>query len=331
MKYLFNSLLAITVFAGCARDGLWFRGNASEPQPLAHRVEITDPQTPESREIYGPSIDKLPTDAKRILNVEFTRTPQGPLFLDLYLPGQAKGRYPLLIWIHGGGWHVAKDSRLQFLPARVVGRNYVLASIGYRDSNQAHFPAQVQDCKAAIRFLRAHARQYHIDPKRIGVWGVSAGGHLAVLIGTSGGVAAFEGDGGNAHFSSRVAAVCNFSGPADLSTFEGGIPAVKQQVPKLMQEFLGELPKERPDLVIKASPITYADPTDPPFLIMHGDADPLVEVDQAVRLYEVLQSNRVEVTLAIVKGGGHVFWGPEVDREIDAFFDKHLKPSRVKN
>ena len=98
-----------------------------------------------------------------------------------------------------------------------------------------------------------------------------------------------------------------------------------------MQEFLGEPPKERPDLVIKASPITYADPTDPPFLIMHGDADPLVEVDQAVRLYEVLQSNRVEVTLAIVKGGGHVFWGPEVDREIDAFFDKHLKPSRVKN
>jgi acetyl esterase/lipase len=124
---------------------------------------------------------------------------------------------PVLVWIHGGGWEdgTPKESGDRHL-MRFAQRGYLCATIDYRLSGKAIFPAQIEDCKCAIRFLRSQAKAYHLDPDRIGVWGESAGGHLAALLGTSGGVTELEGSGGHAEFSSRVQAVCDWYGPSDL-------------------------------------------------------------------------------------------------------------------
>lgn len=292
----------------------------------ARRVEIDDAQNTLTAVLYGPSLRQLPKDALVMKNIEYSRTAQGPVYLDLYIPGDAQEARPLIVWIHGGGWHVEKDSRTQFIPARMVGRGYVLASISYRDSRSAPFPAQIQDCKAAIRYLRARAREYRIDPKRIGVWGISAGGHLSALLGTSGKVKELEGEGGlNGNISSSVQAVCDFCGPTDVLALEAPNEGFKPMVEQLRKDLLGGPPEAKQDLAKAASPLTYVDSEDPPFLIMHGDADPLVPLSQSEALYEALRARGVDVTLAVIKDGNHVFWGPEVNRQVDAFFDRHLK------
>jgi acetyl esterase/lipase len=273
-----------------------------------------------------PSVERLPADARRYRKLEFTRTPQGPLYLDLYLPANAAGRLPLIVWIHGGGWHTSPTARDDYLPGRMVKRGYALASIDYRDSKTAPFPAQIQDCKAALRWLRAHADEYGIDPERVGVWGISAGGHLAAFLGLSGGEKEYEGEGGNARFSSRVQAACDFCGPTDLLQLNtpettNAFIALRQ----MAEDFLGGKLEERRDLAAKANPATHADAGDPPMLILHGDADPLIAFNQSELLYQALKAAGVEVTLAVAKGGGHLFVGREIDRTVDDFFDQQLK------
>jgi acetyl esterase/lipase len=273
-----------------------------------------------------PSLQHLASEARRFRKLEFTRTPDGPLFLDLYLPASGAGRLPLIVWIHGGGWHTSPTARDDYLPGRMVGRGYALASIDYRDSKTARFPAQVQDCKAAVRWLRAHAEQYGIDPERVGVWGISAGGHLAAFLGLSGGEKEYDGNGGNAGFSSRVVVACDFCGPTDLFQMEA--PETVKALPALRQmgeDFVGGKLEERRELVAKVNPATHADAGDPPILILHGDADPLVALKQSELLYQALKTAGVEVTFGVAKGGSHLFIGPEIDRTVDAFFDRHLK------
>ncbi len=134
--------------------------------------------------------------------------------LDLFLPAKAAGRLPLVVWIHGGGWQAGSK---EGCPAQwLVGKGYVVASINYRLSQHAVFPAQIEDCKAAIRWLRAHSAEYAIDPDRIGVFGGSAGGHLVALLGTTGNVKDLEGNGGNLDQSSRVQCVVDWYGPTDF-------------------------------------------------------------------------------------------------------------------
>jgi acetyl esterase/lipase len=273
-----------------------------------------------------PSLQHLPPDTRRFRNLEFTRAPHGPLFLDLYLPARASGRMPLIVWIHGGGWHTSPTARDDYIPARVVGRGYALASIDYRDSKVAKFPAQVQDCKAAVRWLRAHASQYGLDPKRFGAWGISAGGHLAAFLGLSGGEKEYEGDGSNPKVSSRVQAACDFCGPTDLFQLEApettnALPALRQ----MTEDILGGKPETRRELAAKLNPASHVDSADPPMLILHGDADPLIAFKQSELLYQALKAAGVEVTLGVAKGGGHLFVGPEIDQAVDDFFDKHLK------
>jgi acetyl esterase/lipase len=273
-----------------------------------------------------PCLAHLPPDARRLRKLEFARTPQGPMYLDLYLPAGAADRLPLIVWIHGGGFHTSPTARDDYLPGRVVRRGYALASIDYRDSKTAKFPAQVQDCKAAVRWLRANAKQYGIDPERVGVWGISAGGHLAAFLGLSGGEKEYEGDGGNARFSSRVRAACDFCGPTDLLQLDTPETAnARAALRQMVEDFVGVNPEERRGLVAKVNPATHADRDDPPMLILHGDADPLVAFKQSEILYQALMAAGAEVTFGVAKGGGHLFVGPEIDRTVDAFFDKHLK------
>src|SRR5881396_2302714 len=202
------------------------------------------------------------------------------LTLNLYCPQKASSPLPVILWIHGGGW--SKGRKEQHSPAiSFLNDGYAVASIEYRLSGEAPFPAQIEDCKAAVRWLRANAAKYNLDADRIGVWGMSAGGHLAALLGTSGGVPELEGSGDNMQYSSRVQAVCDVAGPADL-------PALTNLGPKRMFAIEGLLggPLEKDKAkAIAASPIHYVSKDDPPFLIVHGEADRVVPVEQSQRFY----------------------------------------------
>jgi len=267
-----------------------------------------------------------PVPAQVLRDLEYARVGAKSLRLDLYLPRRESGaRLPVVVWIHGGGWRSGNKSRTR--APEVLGDGYAVASINYRLSHEATFPAQIHDCKAAIRWLRAHADRYGLDPERIGAWGSSAGGHLAALLGTSGDVAELEGDvGGNLDQSSRVQAVCDFFGPADLlAVLEPGAWASHGRPTSSVALLLGGPVAERVDLARLASPVTHVSADDPPFLIVHGDQDAVVPLDQSERLYRALTAAGVECTLHVVKGAGHGFRDPTVDARVRGFFDRHLR------
>ena len=265
----------------------------------------------------------LPEGTKEVLDVAYVKGGGASQSLDLFVPPNANKPMPLVIWIHGGGWQKGDKGQC---PAKVMTRfGYVVASINYRLSQEAIFPAQINDCKAAVRWLRAHADEYHIDPDRVGVWGASAGGHLVALLGTAGDAKDLEGDGGNAKFSSKVQAVCDFFGPADLTKVRDET-AADNAVTKL----LGGSIRDHLDKAKQASPVTYVTKDDPPFLIMHGTKDPLVQPRQSEWLNDALKQAGVESHLEIIEGAGH--GGPEFAtlehrRMILEFFDAHLKPA----
>ena len=205
-----------------------------------------------------------------------------------------------------------------------------MASIDYRFSQEAIFPAQIEDCKAAIRFLRANAVKYSIDANRIGVAGDSAGGHLAALLGTSGSVKDLDGKvGDNLAVSSAVQCVVDYYGPTDMMRFKDQPvwPKIDDPRSPLCQLVGGPL-AEKQDLVAKANPITYVSKNAPPFLIIHGNADNTVPFNQSELLVAALKQAGADVTLEVVKGGGHGF-NPEQTRRlnplVENFFDKHLK------
>jgi acetyl esterase/lipase len=253
--------------------------------------------------------------------------------LDLYLPEKADGPLPLVIWIHGGGWLAGNKDDVPGLGMLKLG--YAQASINYRLSQEAIYPAQIEDCKAAVRFLRANAKKYNLDPDHIGVFGASAGGHLVALLGTTGGVKELEGDGPNKDTSSKVQAVVDWFGPSDM------VKMKEQADPSLTQAFdadsadspVGKLfggpVQEHKDLAEKANPIHYITKDAAPFLIMHGDKDNVVPLGQSKILDAALKAAKVESTLVVIEGNGHGgagFVSVENLQKIVDFFDKHLKP-----
>jgi acetyl esterase/lipase len=261
-------------------------------------------------------------------NITYSETANGPQQLDLYLPANAKDPVPLIIWVHGGGWKAG--SKENCLPVRLgfTGRGYAVASINYRLTGTAPFPAQIEDCKAAVRWLRAHAGQYGLNPDRFGVWGSSAGGHLVALLGTSGDVSAFDA-GENLGVSSRVQAVCDFYGPSDFTTM-GTDPGFERHALADSPEsaLLGGTPVQKPEAAKAASPVTYATPDDPPFLILHGDSDQTVPLNQSRRMDAALRTAGVKTELIILPGAGHggpAFSTPEETAKVASFFDRHLK------
>jgi acetyl esterase/lipase len=247
--------------------------------------------------------------------------------LDLYLPTQTgpSSKRPLIVWVHGGAWLGGSKNPCPAL--RFVSRGYAVASINYRLSQHALFPAQIEDCKAAVRWLRANASQYHYDPNRIGVWGASAGGHLVALLGTTGDVKEFD-VGPNAGVSSRVQAVCDFFGPTDFTKMSSFPSTMKHDAPDSPEsKLIGGPIQENKDKVQRANPITYVTKDDPPFLIVHGDKDPLVPHNQSEILLDALKKAGIEATLYTVSGGGHGgFKDPQVDILVAEFFHRHLHP-----
>jgi acetyl esterase/lipase len=247
------------------------------------------------------------------------------LQLDLYVPEKAEGQLPLVIWIHGGGWRGGTKNVCPAAPFAM--RGYVVASVEYRLSDVAKFPAQIEDCKAAIRWLRANADRYHIDPAKVGVWGGSAGGHLVALLGTAGDHKSWD-VGEHTDQSSRVQAVCDFFGPADL----GHMPDDQaKRADGAVALLLGGSVADKRDAARAASPITYVSKDDPPFLICHGTEDRLVPLAQSEKFHDALKDAGVTAKLVKVQGGGHGFRGEsepspaEVQQIVRRFFDANLK------
>lgn len=259
-------------------------------------------------------------------DVEYAKAGDVSLKLDVYQPKAASDQpRPCVVWIHGGGWQAGnKNSGLGRLSELVASGDYVGISVGYRLTDVAPWPAQIHDCKAAIRWVRANAERLGIDPERIGVWGSSAGGHLVSMLGTSGGVPEVEGDLGTTGVSSRVACVVDYCGPSDFPAFE-----LTSGARGPINKLLGGLPAEKPDVAKHASPVTYVTKDDPPFLVVHGTDDATVPFDQGVRFHDALKKAGVDATLIRIEGGGHGIGGPEIERRVRAFLDKHLLGKEV--
>ena len=246
--------------------------------------------------------------------------------LDVYVP-QGDGPFPTLIWIHGGGWQNGNKNSAR--PAlEFFDEGYAVASLDYRLSDKGTFPAQIQDCKAGIRFLRAHAAEYKLDPERFCVMGSSAGGHLAALVGTSGGEESFD-VGDHLDQSSRVQAVVDYYGPTDLVAmvqtpgYEGH---ARPQSPE--SKLLGYPPQDRPDEAAMAAPLHFVDATDPPFFIAHGTKDPTVPPQQSELLHAALDEAGVENSLHLLEGakhGGPEFFDPALVEQVRQFLAKHLQ------
>lgn len=241
-------------------------------------------------------------------DIEFAKVGSQSLKLDLHLPSGA--HQPILIvYVHGGAWRAGSKSDMPL--GALVERGFPVASVDYRLSTEAQFPAQIHDIKAAIRFLRANTTAHGIDASRIAIIGSSAGGHLAALAGVSSGVKELEGSVGHHPFeSSAVQAIVSLYGASNLQTIlsQSTPHGLSVRVPAL-QLLLGGQPREKPELARLASPVAHIDAGDPPLLLIHGDADPQMPYEQSVELQRAYDGAKVRVRLETVAGGKH--GGPE--------------------
>ncbi len=218
--------------------------------------------------------------------------------LDIYLPAKGDGPFPVIIWLHGGGW--IRGSKDNCHAAPLTAQGYAAVSMNYRFLQQAPFPAQLDDCKAAVRWLRANASKYHLDPDHIGVMGASAGGHLAALLGTTAGSKEVPEHGEHLDRSSKIQAVIDQFGPLRINN----------------------------DQTNKSKVLSYITKDAVPFLIVHGDADKSVPLAGSEQLTAALKQAGADVTLHVVKGGGHsgqIYFTDEMMTMYRKFFDKHLK------
>ncbi len=271
---------------------------------------------------------KVPDGTRVERNLEYG--PHERNKLDLYVP-TGDGPFPLVIWVHGGAWQ--SGSKEGGGPALfLLGRGYAVAAINYRLSQHAKFPAQIEDCQAAVRFLRASAKKYHLDPDHFGAMGASAGGHLVALMGTAGDAKEFAGSGKVKDGSSRVQCVVDLFGPTDLTRMQEqshGRGAINHDAPTDPEaKLLGGPVQENKAKAAAANPITYVTKDDPPFLILHADKDPLVPLGQSELLHAALKKAGVESELVVIPGaahGGKEFASEANRKKIEAFFDRHLK------
>ena len=320
-KAAFFMMLRMQAFLWAALGASSLLAQAPAPAattgPPAHATAVSAP----------PSI---PPDVEVVRDVPYCEGGGHLLLMDLYLPRKpASSLMPAVLWIHGGGWATGSKSSGQ-LAVELAARGFVGASADYRLSGEASFPAAIEDTKCAVRYLRANAQKYGIDPNRIGVAGGSAGAQLAMLIGTAPASAGLEGTGGWDNVSSRVQAVLSWYGPTDFSVgptaFGGGGHSVIM--------FLGGTPEQKPENYRNASPITWVAKGDPPLLMFQGDEDVTVPHDQSVRMEAAYRKVGLDVELVTVKHAGHVFKQAD-DHPIEpghteilaksiAFFEKNL-------
>ncbi len=255
--------------------------------------------------------------------LEYSNPDNQHLQLNLARPKTNDGKHPAVLCIHGGGFRAGDRKRWDGLCKKLAERGYVAATVTYRLAPKYQFPAAVNDVKAAVRWLRANADKYQIDSERIAALGDSAGGHLAQFLGVTGGVAEFEGDGGNAGQSSRVVCVVNYYGPSDFTKSYGKSVDAAEVLPL----FLGGNLEHQRHRHIVASPLNWVTPQAAPTLLLHGTDDQYVAYEQAVWMRDRLSAADVEVKLLTLDRAKHGFSGKDAERAEQAaldFLDSHL-------
>ncbi len=255
-----------------------------------------------TKDLIGPAQDPGSRNPpyRVISSVEFS----GNLKLDLYLPGEGEGPFPGLVFVHGGGWAFADRTEFLAHAAHMASNGFVGAAVEHRLSPAHAFPAALHDVKAAVRWLRAHADAYNVDPMRIGVVGGSSGGNLAALLGTTGGMDQLEGSD-NAEYSSAVQAVAAFGAPTDLAGIwnNGGGEWIRN-----VTAYVGAAYPMDPELWARASPISYVSPSSAPFLLLHGTEDIDVPFTQSQHMRDALLDAGVHAELFTAAGADHRFF-----------------------
>jgi acetyl esterase/lipase len=246
--------------------------------------------------------DDAPADVAFERDIVYGQAGDETLKLNLALPAGATGRLPAIVVIHGGAWRAGSRSQLDDLTWTLARAGFVAATVSYRFCPTHHFPAQVHDVQRAVRFLRANAERYHVDPDHIGAVGFSAGAHLAMLLGTLDPADGLDEAADLARFSAKVQAVVSFFGPTDLE-----LPATDETRP-LLEDFIGGPLDSQRASYHAASPVTYVNAGDAPMLLFQGTDDPLVPSVHATRMADVLQQAGVAGRVELIVGAGHGDW-----------------------
>ncbi len=277
----------------------------------------------------NPKIDIFPQGTTLIGNIPYANDTLKKHLLDIYLPPVKKASYPLIVWIHGGAWMLNdKYADMGYMTQTLktfANSGYAVASIDYRYSTTVPFPAQIQDCNQAFQFLYDNAAKYKLDKNRIAVIGFSAGGHLASLLALSNNnyIKSFYPNGKKPGFKIRLC--LDFYGPSDLLTLKGNDSNDPKNPITLL---LGAKAIDRPDLAKKASPITYIDKNDPPFLIVQGEKDESVNPDESISLNLKLKNAGIRSELIIVPGAPHygvMFDADYIRKSMFALLDAYMK------
>jgi acetyl esterase/lipase len=274
--------------------------------------------------VWGQKAPTIPNDVTFETGIEFANPDGQHLQLNLARPKKGDGPFPAIVCIHGGGFRAGKRESYDAQCLRLAQNGYVALTATYRLAPKYPFPAAIHDVKAAVRWTRASAAKYKVDPERIGVTGGSAGGHLAQFLGVTAGVNELEGDGGNAGQSSKVVCVVNFYGPSDFTKSYGKSVDAAEVLPLFLGGNLETARKQH----LRASPLYWVTPDAAPTLCIHGTEDKYVAHEQAVWIVDKLKSAGVEAELLTLEGAGHGFKGKDADTAEKAmieFFDKHLK------
>ena len=271
--------------------------------------------------------------SKKWTNIDYVGDGKSYHQLDVYLPKVVKSTYPVVVYVYGSAWfsNNLKGSDMNTVGAALLNAGYAVVTPNHRSSGDSLFPAQINDIKAVIRFIRANSLAYNLDTAFIGISGSSSGGHLAALTGTSVGVADYTYDsikmniegtiGGNSNYSSKVNAVCDWFGPTDLLLMDScrGTKAYAEgQSPE--EILIGCTKKNCGSKFVFANPITYIDPSDPPFLIFHGNADNVVPYCESQLLYDALHAAGVPSEFIIATGGQH-YTGTHTEANIKKMID----------
>ncbi|MCE0522461.1 MAG: alpha/beta hydrolase [Methylacidiphilales bacterium] len=295
------------------------------PVFLALALPVLAPaQVPANGKNYPPPPPPPPEGIVVLHDVVFGRGGDHDLHAEIAYPKDAAKPMTAIIYIHGGGWIGGSQKSGPIVHLAQTG--YFAASIEYRLDSVAKWPAQIEDCKLAVRWLRANADRYHVDPNRIGTLGASAGGHLVLCLGTMADAKEYEGDGGYPGVSSAVQAVVDFYGPTDFTH-----PGIYTPMAiKLTEGLFGVPYGQNPAFWISGSPLFYVKAGDPPMLLVHGDADTLVPLAQSSVFDAALTQAGVPHQFLIVKNAGHGFAmvdpsHPEIYQAVDAFLAKYLK------
>jgi acetyl esterase/lipase len=277
------------------------------------------------------SIRAQAQNSRELKDLIFATVAEKVLLLDLYLPAATNA--PLVVYVHGGIWRAGDKSAGAAMAQRLVKAGFAVASLDFRQTPEARFPANVHDIKAGIRFLRAHAKDYGYNAERIGITGESSGAHLALLVGVTNGHEELEGAvGAERDTSSAVQAILTYFAASDLTTIlsQSTPVGLTVRVPGL-QLLLGAPPDEVPALAQLASPVSHADANDPPLYLLHGDRDPQMPINQSLQMWGAYKALGLDVSFAAVHGAGHggeLFFAPQQQAAVEAFWWRVLGGDR---